>query len=215
MRRSRVWQGMVAGFLVLLMPIGLPPGMADSQHQQTHTHTHTDRSELPPGDFTPESLYQLESTWTTAAAQQMHLGDLRGKARVVVMHYTSCEYACPILISQLKTIANALAPEVQDRVGFVAVTFDPERDTPNVLQAYGDKMHLDPQSWTLLHGAPDDVLELAVLLGVKYKKDNQGGFSHSNLMTVLNTKGEIVHRHVGLHHPITETIAAITRAAQP
>jgi protein SCO1/2 len=143
----------------------------------------------------------------------MHLGDLRGKARVVVMHYTSCAYACPLLISQVKNIANALPAVAKDNVGFVAVTFNPERDTPHVLQAYGDKMHLDPRSWTLLHGAPDDVLELAVLLGVKYKKDNQGGFSHSNLMTVLNKKGEIVYRHVGLYHPITETIAAISRAA--
>jgi protein SCO1/2 len=117
-------------------------------------------------------------------------------------------------MSQVKTIANTLPPEIKNHVGFVAVTFDPERDTPKVLKAFSEKMNLKSPYWTLLYGAPDDVLELAVLLGVKYKKDNQGGFSHSNLITVLNKEGEIVHRHVGLHRPIAETIDAITRAAQ-
>jgi protein SCO1/2 len=199
------------GFFIFFL---LFPGAPLSQHQHSHQHAHPDSSEIPPGAFTKTSLYQLESTWTTAFKQPMQLGDLYGKARVVVMHYTSCEYACPILMSQVKTISNALPPEIKDQVGFVAVTFDPERDTPRVLKAFSEKMNLESPYWTLLYGAPDDVLELAVLLGVKYKKDNQGGFSHSNLITVLNKEGEIVHRHVGLHRPIAETIDAITRAAQ-
>ena len=200
MKRNPVWQGMVSGFLELLMLIWLLPGMTIAQHQHTTQHVHTASPELPPRAFTQDSLYQLESIWTTASGQQIHLGDLRGKARVIVMNYTSCEYACPMLISQVKTIANTLSPEVRDQVGFVAVTFDPERDTPDVLEAYRAKMHLDPEHWTLLHGAPEDVLELAMLLGVKYKKDNQGGFAHSNLMTVLNKAGEIVgYDHVVGH----------------
>jgi len=209
-----MWQKIKTGSFGFFIFVLLIPGVTLSQHQHSHQHAHTDSSEIPPGAFTKTSLYQLESTWTTELEQPMQLGDLHGKARVVVMHYTSCEYACPILISQVNTIANALPPEVKDRVGFVTVTFDPERDTPKVLKTFSEKMNLEPPYWTLLHGAPDDVLELAVLLGVKYKKDSQGGFSHSNLITVLNKEGEIVHRHVGLHRPIAETIDAITRAAQ-
>jgi protein SCO1/2 len=159
-------------------------------------------------------LYQLDATWLTAHGERLQLGALRGKVRVVIMHYTSCEYACPLLISVAQNIEKALVPDVLDRVGFVAVTFDPERDTLPVLKAYSNKMHLDPQRWTLLHGQPDDILELAVLLGVKYTKDQQGGFAHSNLITVLNAEGEIVYRHTGLYHPIADTLAAIIRATQ-
>jgi protein SCO1/2 len=179
-----------------------------------HSRTHSESSELPPGEYTRASLYQLDSAWLTATGQRLQLGELRGKARVVVMHYTSCEYACPILISVVQNIEKALAPDVLDKVGFVSVTFDPERDTPPVLKAYSNKMHLDPQRWTLLHGQPDDILELAVLLGVKYKKDQQGGFAHSNVITVLNAEGEIVYRHTGLYHPIADTLAAIIRVTQ-
>jgi protein SCO1/2 len=179
-----------------------------------HTHAHADGSELPAGEYSKTSLYQLESTWVTATEQRMPLGALRGKVRLVVMHYTTCEYACPILISIVQNIAKALPPDILDQVGFVAVTFDPERDTPAVLKAYSDKMRLEAQRWTLLSGQPDDILELAMLLGVKYKKDAQGGFAHSNLITVLNKEGEIVYRHIGLYHPLADTLGAITKAAQ-
>ena len=73
----------------------------------------------------------------------------------------------------------------------------------------------DPQHWSLLEGQPEDVLDLAVLLGVKYNKDQQGGFAHSNLITMLNKEGEIIYRHVGLHYHLDNTLAAIRKAAQP
>jgi protein SCO1 len=177
-------------------------------------HTHTPENELPAGDFTATSLYQLSSTWTTATEERIRLGALQGKVRVLVMHYTSCEYACPLLISILQNIAAALAPEVRDRVGFVAVTCDPVHDTPAVLRAYSAKMAMDPARWTLLRGDPEAALELAVLLGVRYRRDPQGGFAHSNLMTVLNKQGAIVHRHVGLQQSVADTIAVIRRVAQ-
>ena len=190
------------------LPIRVYPG------QHTREHTHSPENELPAGDFTATSLYQLSSVWTTATEQRMRLGALQGKARVLVMHYTSCEYACPILISILKNIAGALEPEVRNQVGMVMVTFDPEHDTPPVLQAYSAKMALDPTHWTLLRGDPEDTLELAVLLGVKYRKDPQGGFAHSNLITILNKHGEIVHRHVGLQQSVIDTLAVIRRVTQ-
>jgi protein SCO1/2 len=210
----KVWRVIVPVLAGVVLWGWLAARVYASQHPPMHTHTHPPQDELPAGDFTAASLYQLSSTWITATEQRLQLSALQGKARVLVMHYTACEYACPILISLLKNIAGALEPAVRDHVGFVAVTFDPAHDTPAVLRAYSTKMDLDLAHWTLLRGDPEDTLELAVLLGVKYRKDPQGGFAHSNLITVLNTHGEIVHRHVGLQQSVADTIAAIRRVAQ-
>lgn len=177
-------------------------------------HGHALDNELPPGEVRATSLYQVSSTWTTATEQRLQLSALQGKARVLVLHYTSCEYACPILISLLKNIEAALEPEVRERVGFVAVTFDPAHDTPEVLRAYSTRLDLAPSRWTLLRGTPDDTLELAILLGVKYRREPQGGFAHSNLLTVLDKHGVIVHRHVGLQQSVADTLAVIRRVAQ-
>ncbi|MDH3598229.1 MAG: SCO family protein [Candidatus Tectomicrobia bacterium] len=208
MNRDNGWRISVSGLSMLFVLGWFATGAVAGPHD------HTMQSELPVGAYSSDSLYQLTSTWTTATGQRLQLGALRDKARVVVMYYSTCEYACPILISRVKNIEAGLQPESRDKVGFVGVTFDPERDTLPVLQAYRAKMHLNPEHWTLLRGQPDDILELAVLLGVKYRKNPQGDFSHSNLITVLNPAGEIVYRQVGLHQPIAETIAAIHQVAQ-
>ena len=49
---------------------------------------------------------------------------------------------------------------------------------------------------------------------IKYKRDQNGGFIHSNVITVLNKAGEIVHRHEGLQHDLASTLEAIRRAVQ-
>ena len=63
----------------------------------------------------------------------------------------------------------------------------------------------------MLHGEPDDTRELAALLGVKYKEGANGQFAHSNLITVLNQDGEIVHQLVGLGQDIKSTVRMIDR----
>ena len=175
---------------------------------------HTDHAAPPAAAYSARSIYQLESVWTTATEQPLHLGHLQGKVQVLAMVYTTCEAACPIIVSLMQLIEAALPPELRPDIGFVLVTFDPARDTPGVLSAYSARMGLDPLSWSLLSGPPDDVLELATLLGIKYKRDQSGGFIHSNVITVLNKAGEIVHRHEGLQQDMASTLEAIRRAVQ-
>jgi protein SCO1 len=175
---------------------------------------HAGHSELPAAAYSTRSIYQLESVWTTATEQPLRLGQLQGKVQVLAMVYTTCESACPIIVSLMQLLEASLPPELRPDVGFVLVTFDPARDTPPVLSAYSARMGLDPSSWLLLCGPPEDVLELATLLGIKYKRDQSGGFIHSNVITMLNRAGEIVHRHEGLQQDMASTLEAIRRAAQ-
>jgi len=175
---------------------------------------HAGHAGLPAAAYSARSIYQLESVWTTATEQPLRLGHLQGKVQVLAMVYTTCESACPIIVSLMQLIEAALPPELRPHVGFVLVTFDPARDTPGVLSAYSARMGLDPMSWLLLSGPPDDVPELATLLGIKYKRDQSGDFIHSNVITVLNKAGEIVQRREGLQQDMTSTLEAIRRAVQ-
>jgi protein SCO1 len=178
-------------------------------------HTgHAGHPELPATEYSAKSIYQLESVWTTATEQPLRLGQLQGKMQVLAMVYTTCKAACPIIVSLMQRMEAELPSELRPHVGFVLVSFDPERDTPSALSAYSAKMHLDPMSWVLLTGHPDDVLEVATLLGIRYKRDQSGDFTHSNVITVLNKAGEIVHRREGLQQDTAPTLEAIRRAAQ-
>lgn len=161
--------------------------------------------------YTDKSLYQVESKWTTDASKPIQLGDLAGKPQVVLMFFSRCTYACPILLNDLKRISAALTPEQRAQVGFTLASFDTEYDTPAALKEYRHAWNLPADNWTLLSGKPDDVLELAALLGVKYKQDANGQFAHSNVISVLNAKGEIIHQQTGLNADVDETVQTLVK----
>ena len=161
--------------------------------------------------ITDKSLYQLDSTWNSADGGNLKLAGLKGKPQVVTMFFARCELACPVLIHDMKRIEAALPSELRAKVGFVLVSFDSERDTPEVLRDYRDRQELSAATWTLLQGKPDDVLELGALLGIKFKKDAQQQFAHSNVITVLNPAGEIVYQLNGLNLDVTPAIRAIEK----
>ncbi len=166
----------------------------------------------PAGVFTDKSLYQLDSTWTNDAGQPVKFGKLQGRVQVVVMFFASCTYACPIIVHDMKRIEAALPAKTRVNTGFTLITIDPERDTPEALHSYRATHKLPADHWTFLHGTPDDTLELAALLGVKFKREASGQFAHSNVITVLNDRGEIIHQQVGLNQAIEPTVHAIERA---
>ena len=169
------------------------------------------KTESAAAALSDESLYQTESRWRTDTGKQIKLADLRGRPQVVLMFFASCQSACPVLMHDLQRIEAALKPEQRVRIGFTLVTIDPRRDTPEALRRYRATRALPAETWTLLHGEPDDTRELAALLGVKYKEGANGQFAHSNLITVLNQQGEIVHQLVGLGQDIQKTVRMVVQ----
>jgi protein SCO1 len=166
-----------------------------------------------PDRFSVTSLYQVDSTWTSATGKTLRMGEFKGQVQIVTMFFARCEFACPILVHDMKRIEAALPQTLRTNVGFLLVSFDSERDTPEALHAYSQRVELDTNRWTLLRGSPDDVLEFAALLGIKFKKDSRGQFAHSNVITVLNTAGEVVFQQIGLNQEIQPTLKAITATA--
>ncbi|MBD5779753.1 SCO family protein [Pelagicoccus sp. NFK12] len=156
------------------------------------------------------SLYQVTSEWQTQSGNKIVLADLAGHPQFVALAYTNCQYACPRLIADLKAIEYSLPADSEAKI--LIVSIDPARDTPERLAAYASEQELDTSRWTLLNGAPGDVLELANLLGVRYAKTPTGDYTHSNIITLLNAKGEIVHQQNGLgadNKPTLEKLAKL------
>jgi protein SCO1/2 len=164
-------------------------------------------------EFSETSLYQLESEWNDQDNKSFSLKEFEGKKVILTMFFATCTYACPILVNDMKQIEKAL--NKKDNISsyrFVLISIDPERDTPEKLKELAVKKDLDLKRWKLLTGDPDDIMELAAVIGFKYKKDKDGNFSHSNLITFLNEGGEIIHQQVGLNQdvlPATEKLMSM------
>ncbi len=160
---------------------------------------------------TDKSLYQLESVWTSDVGREVRLGVFRGRPQVVALFFSHCEFACPILVHDLKRIEAALPANLHAKVDFLLVSFDADRDTPSALHAYRAKQGLPLKNWSLLTGRADDVRELAALLGVNYQKEARGQFAHSNLITLLNREGEIAYQLQGLNQRVDELVEALRK----
>lgn len=165
----------------------------------------------PVGELPGTSIFQLQSDWESQEGKTIRLAHFHGRPILLAMMFTSCEYACPRILADLKIIEEQMPAGNRDAVRFLLVSFDTERDRPAVLKAYAKKNDLDLRRWTLLHGAQDDVRELAATLGVRYKRSASAGFSHSNLITVLGRDGRVLHRQEGLGASPQSTLEAIER----
>jgi protein SCO1 len=156
------------------------------------------------------SLYQIDSTWLTDKADSIKLSGFAGRPHVITMFFSNCTYACPILANDMKKIEAALPAELRSSINFSLVSFDSDRDTPEALAKFR-KSRAIPESWTLLTSKPDDILELAMLLGIKFKKEPSSQFSHSNVITVLDSKGQIVFQQNGLNNDPAEIASTLKR----
>jgi protein SCO1 len=158
------------------------------------------------GEISDNSIYQLNSVWTNQEGQPVSLKSFTGKPVILTMFFASCSYACPLLVNEMQKMESSIPENKRNEYRFILVSIDPERDTPAKLKIYANEHKLDLSRWTLLAGSNDNIMELAALTGFKYKKDDDGNYSHSNLITLLNQQGEIVHQQTGLNQDIAESV---------
>lgn len=95
------------------------------------------------------------------------LSQTRGKVVVLGMIYTHCPDVCPMITARMKQMQQQVAAEgLSGEVFFVTITFDPERDTPEVLRRYAQVYQADLRNWVFLTGDPVVIQQLTQALGI-------------------------------------------------
>jgi protein SCO1/2 len=158
------------------------------------------------------SVYELDAVWRDQQGRERKLASLAGRTRVLAMVYTNCGHTCPRIIEEFKRLEAGLSAEERERAGFVLVSLDPRRDTPEQLAHFAHSVRLDSARWTLLTGNDDSVRELAALLGIRYRPEAGGEISHSNSYLVLDAQGHIVSRRDGLDGDPEEALEHLQEA---
>lgn len=159
--------------------------------------------------ITDASIFNLTSQWHTEEGETIQLKDLKGKTLVMVMIYTSCKAACPRLVADMRHIEAEIPDEKIKGIQFVFVSIDPENDMPERLKAFAKENLMDEAHYTFLQGTKSGVREFANVLSVKYKEISPIDFSHSNIISVFNAQGELMHQQEGLGVDNKETVATI------
>ena len=88
--------------------------------------------------------------------QTRTIKDFAGKVVVVFFGYTQCPDVCPTTLQELLDVRRLLGAE-GEKLQAVFITVDPERDTPELLQAY--MANFDP-SFVALRPTPEQLAPL-------------------------------------------------------
>ena len=113
------------------------------------------------------------------------------------------------MFADMRNIEKQMPQKDLGKVKFIMVSIDPETDTPQRLKDFSIENQMINDHWMFLRGTPEDTREFATVLAVSYKQISPIDFSHSNIISVFDKEGVMVHQQEGLGVDNIETIEAI------
>jgi protein SCO1/2 len=109
----------------------------------------------------------LSTPLLSASGEKLDLTSFPGRVLVISDIMTLCQETCPLDTADVVAAARAVeAAGLGDRVEFVGITVDPDRDTPARLAAYQRLFTPVPRNWVTLTGTPTAIAALWRYLGV-------------------------------------------------
>jgi protein SCO1/2 len=116
---------------------------------------------------------------------------LSGKIWIADFIFTTCPGPCPIISTRMSELQKPLA---KSDVHLVSFTVDPEKDTPEVLRGYADKLRKEPYRWDFLTGPVDTIGSLSrdgFKLGLSEGEQPDTGPVHSTRFVLVDRHGKI------------------------
>jgi protein SCO1/2 len=117
--------------------------------------------------------------------------DLSGKIWIADFIFTSCPGPCPIISTRMSELQKPLA---KSDVHLVSFSVDPEKDTPEVLRIYADKLRKEPLRWDFLTGPVDAITSLSrdgFKLGISEGEQPESAPIHSTRFVLVDRRGTI------------------------
>ncbi len=117
---------------------------------------------------------------------------LAGKPSAIYFGYTYCPDVCPTTLLDLSRWIQKLGPDA-DKLNYVFVTIDPERDTPELMHTYLSSFDSHIRGFT---GTPEQIAQIAREYRVYYKQvpTDDGGYvmDHSAIIYLMGPNDNFV-----------------------
>ena len=123
------------------------------------------------------------------------LNDLRGRVVMITAVYASCGQTCPMVMAQTRGVLATVPEALRDDLSVLAITLDPEHDTPEVLAGLVKAQGFEAPLVRALTGSPAYVNQvLDAYQFARRRNAKTGVIEHANLFILIDRDGRIAYR---------------------
>lgn len=167
---------------------------------------------LQPGEAVPGT------SLVDARGEPKRLPDYRGKIVVLTFLYTRCPLPefCPRTERNFLQLQKSVIGDegLRDRVHLIAVTLDPQYDTPEVLRKHAAAIGARPDTWTFLTGEITTVEDFGARFGLTIIRNPSEpvNIAHNLRTAVIGADGKLLQLFDGVDWTPTQVLDAVREA---
>jgi len=171
-----------------------------------------------------QDLTRTQNTFYTQDSIEVKFPEIiKNKITVFAMVYTHCPDICPMTTHNMQLVQQRLPDNLKDKVKFVVISFDPNRDTPAVLKKFAEIRDISFDNWSLLSGNEQNTKEVMLKFGVKaipsdsaYSDDGELSYNiiHTDRISLIDQQGKLRNNYKGSTANLDAIIADIKYLAE-
>jgi len=145
---------------------------------------------------------------------------IKGNITVAGFIYTHCPDICPMTTHNIYLTQQQLEKDGIQNINYVLLSFDPDRDKPEVLEKFAKLMELNLNSWKLLTGDKSIVTDLlrrfevrAIPTDSSYSEDGELSYSmmHTDRIALIDKESKLRKYYPGSKLKIPELVNDIKK----
>lgn len=144
--------------------------------------------------------------------------DFEGQPLILGFIYTNCPDICSFITSNIRNVY--LEMETPEDIQFALVTFDPQRDTPEILKKYAQSFEMDRDPFQFLTADSSTIASFMERMEVRtqesYSEEMENGermyfINHSDKILLINGDSELIFDYGGSMTPVEIIVEDINK----
>ncbi|HMN17588.1 MAG TPA: SCO family protein [Ignavibacteriaceae bacterium] len=154
-----------------------------------------------------QDIFRTQNTFLNQDSIQVDFPEIiKDKITLFTMIYTHCPDICPMTTHNMNLVEQRLPDNLKDKVRFVVISFDPNRDTPSVFKKYAEIRDLSFNTWSFLSGDEKNTNEVMLKFNITaipadstYDDDGTLSYNiiHTDRISLIDQNGKLRANYKG------------------
>ncbi|MFD0824764.1 SCO family protein [Neobacillus sp. M.A.Huq-85] len=132
-------------------------------------------------------------TFEDSKGESFTLSEYQGKYVLATFFYPTCGDVCPVVEMNFNKIYSSLPKRIlRDKLHFISISFDPKRDTPEMLEHHRELYEADGVNWRIATVPDQKELKLLLKMAGVIVIPIENGFEHNAAFYLIDPKGRLI-----------------------